>query len=155
MVGPNIVCSQGDCKGFLCAQTVGKVWIGWSLAEAKNYLHQRVVMKSACHLQNHELAIRNTPYFSTASRISPDIDLLLRPDEEVLDSNLLEVPDVVTESGDLQVLQPFVQRRLPLAAQHFTTNQRLPQVLEETLSQAVAKRPYGIIALVITPGYTQ
>lgn len=106
-------------------------------------------MKSACHLQNHELAIRNTPYFSTASRISPDIDLLLRPDEEVLDSNLLEVPDVVTESGDLQVLQPFVQRRLPLAAQ------RLPQVLEETLSQAVAKRPYGIIALVITPGYTQ
>lgn len=81
-----------------------------------------------------------------------DIDLLLRPDDEGLDSEPVDVLGVVTESGDLQVVQPFVQRRLaPSAAQHFTTNQRLPQVLENALRQAVVKRPYGIIVLGITP----
>lgn len=81
-----------------------------------------------------------------------DIDLLLRPDDEGLDSEPVDVLGVVTESGDLQVMQPFVQRRLaPPAAQHFTTNQRLPTILEDALRPAVAKRPYGIIVLGITP----
>ncbi|MEG3807003.1 hypothetical protein DBT53_004390, partial [Aerococcus mictus] len=81
-----------------------------------------------------------------------DIDLLLRPDDEGLDSEPVDVLGVVTESGDLQVVQPFVQRRLtPPVAQHFTTNQRLPQVLDNALRQAVAKRSYGIIVLGITP----
>lgn len=85
-----------------------------------------------------------------------DIDLLLRPDDEGLDSDPVDVLGVVTESGDLQVVQPFVQRRLaPPITQHFTTSQRLPQVLEDALRQAVAKRPYGIIVLGITPGDTQ
>jgi hypothetical protein len=85
-----------------------------------------------------------------------DIDLLLRPDDEGLDSKPVDVLGVVTQSGDLQVVQPFVQRRAaPSAAPHFTTNQRLPQVLEDALRQAVAKRPYGIIVLGITPGDTQ
>lgn len=85
-----------------------------------------------------------------------DIDLLLRPDDEGLDSEPVDVLGVVTESGDLQVVQSFVQRRVaPPATQHFTTNQRLPQVLEDALRQAVAKRPYGIIVLGITPGDTQ
>lgn len=81
-----------------------------------------------------------------------DIDLLLRPDDEGLDSEPVDVLGIVTESGDLEALQPFVQRRLaPPAAQHFTTNQRLPQVLDNALRQAVTKRPYGIIVLGITP----
>lgn len=85
-----------------------------------------------------------------------DIDLLLRPDDEDLDSEPVDVLGVVTESGDLQVMQPFVQRRLaPQEAEHFTTDQRLPQVLEDALRQAVAMRPYGIIVLGITPGDTQ
>ncbi|KGE06275.1 hypothetical protein LA03_32375 [Burkholderia gladioli] len=85
-----------------------------------------------------------------------DIDLLLRPDDEGLDSDPVDVLGIVTESGDLQVVQPFVQRRAaPSAAQHFTTNQRLPQALEDALRLAVAKRPYGIIVLGITPGDTQ
>jgi len=84
-----------------------------------------------------------------------DIDLL-RPDDEGLDSDPVDVLGIVTESGDLQVVQPFVQRRAaPSAAQHFTTNQRLPQVLEDALRLAVAKRPYGIIVLGLTPGDTQ
>lgn len=54
------------------------------------------------------------------------------------------------------MMQPFVQRRLaPQEAEHFTTDQRLPQVLEDALRQAVAMRPYGIIVLGITPGDTQ
>lgn len=85
-----------------------------------------------------------------------DIDLLLRPDDEGLDSEPVDVLGVVTESGDLQVMQPFVQRRLaPQEAQHFTTDQCLPQALEDALRQAVANRPYGIIVLGITPGDTQ
>lgn len=85
-----------------------------------------------------------------------DIDLLLRADDEGLDSEPVDVLGVVTKSGDLQVERPFVQRRLaPPKAQHFTTAQRLPQVLEDALRQAVAKRPYGIIVLGITPGDTQ
>ena len=85
-----------------------------------------------------------------------DIDLLLRPDDEGLDSEPVDVLGVVTESGVLQVMEPFVQRRLaPQEAQQFTTNQRLPQVLEVALRQAIAKRPYGIIVVGITPGDTQ
>ncbi|MES2251665.1 MAG: hypothetical protein V4645_30650 [Pseudomonadota bacterium] len=85
-----------------------------------------------------------------------DIDLLLRPDDEGLDSEPVNVLGVVTAAGDLQMLQPFVQRRLtPPAAQRFTTYQRLPQVLEFALGQALAKRPYGVIVLGITPGDTQ
>ncbi|ARS49423.1 hypothetical protein ACIRTQ_09735 [Pseudomonas aeruginosa] len=84
-----------------------------------------------------------------------DIDLLLRPDDEGLDSEPVDVLGIVTESGDLQVVQPFVQRRAAPAAQHFTTTQRLPQVLEDALRLAVTKRPYGIIVLGITPGDTQ
>lgn len=81
-----------------------------------------------------------------------DIDLLLRPDDEGLDSEPVDVLGVVTASGDLQVVQPFVQRRLaPPKAQYFKTDQRLPQVLEDVLRQAVATRPYGIIVLGITP----
>lgn len=81
-----------------------------------------------------------------------DIDLLLRPDDEGLDSEPVDVLGVVTESGNLQVVQPFVQRRLtPPVAQHFTTNQRLPPVLDNALRQAVTKRPYGIIVLGIAP----
>lgn len=81
-----------------------------------------------------------------------DIDLLLRPDEEDLDSEPVDVLGVVTDSGELQVVQPFVQQRLmPPVAQHFTTDQRLPEVLEDALKQAVTKRPYGIIVLGITP----
>ncbi|HHF9082028.1 TPA: hypothetical protein ACPTZX_005285 [Escherichia coli] len=81
-----------------------------------------------------------------------DIDLLLRPDDEGLDSEPVDVLGIVTESGDLQVVQPFVQGRLaPPTAQHFTTNQRLPQVLENALRQALEKRPYGVIVLGITP----
>lgn len=85
-----------------------------------------------------------------------DIDLLLRPDDEPLDSEPVDVLGVVTEAGDLQVVRPFVQRRLaPPATQHFATDQRLPPVLEDALRQAVAKRPYGVIVLGITPGDTQ
>jgi hypothetical protein len=85
-----------------------------------------------------------------------DIDLLLRLGDEGLDSEPVDVLGTVTESGDLQVVQPFVQHRVtPPAAQHFTTSQRLPQVLEDALRQAVTKRPYGIIVLGITPGDTQ
>lgn len=81
-----------------------------------------------------------------------DIDLLLRPDEEDLASEPSDVLGVVTDSGELQVVQPFVQRRLgPPVAQHFTTDQRLPQVLEDALKQAVKNRPYGTIVLGITP----
>ncbi len=81
-----------------------------------------------------------------------DIDLLLRPDDEPLDSEPVDVLGVVTASGELQVVQPFVQRRLaPSATQRFTTDQRLPQVLEDALRQAVAQRPYGVIVLGITP----
>lgn len=40
-----------------------------------------------------------------------DIDLLLRPDDEGLNSDPVDVLGIVTESGDLQVVQPFVQRR--------------------------------------------
>lgn len=84
-----------------------------------------------------------------------DIDLLLRPDDEGLDSEPVDVLGIVTGSGDMQVVQPFVQHRAAPAAQHFTTSQRLPQVLEDALKQAVTKRPYGIIVLGITPGDTQ
>jgi hypothetical protein len=81
-----------------------------------------------------------------------DIDLLLRPDDEGLDSEPVDVLGVVTETGDLLVIRPFVQRRLaPPPAQHFTTNQRLPQVLEDALRQAIVKRSYGVIVLGITP----
>lgn len=84
-----------------------------------------------------------------------DIVLLLRPDDEGLDSEPVDVLGAVTASGDLQVIQPFVQRRLaPPATQHFTTSQRLPQVLEDALRLAIAKRPYGIIVLGITPADT-
>lgn len=85
-----------------------------------------------------------------------DIDLLLRPDDEPIDSEPVDVLGIVTTAGDLQVVQPFVQRRLaPSEAQHFATDQRLPQVLEDALKQAVAQRPYGVIVLGITPGDTQ
>lgn len=85
-----------------------------------------------------------------------DIDLLLRPDDEGLDSEPVDVLGVVTASGDLQVVQPFVQRRLaPPAAQRFATDQRLPSVLEDALRQAVVKRPYGVIVLGIAPGDAQ
>ena len=80
-----------------------------------------------------------------------DIDLLLRSDDDGLDSDPVDVLGVVTASGDLQVVQPFVQRRLaPSDGQRLTTNQRLPRVLEAALQQAVAKRLYGIIVLGIT-----
>lgn len=85
-----------------------------------------------------------------------DIDLLLRPDDEGLDSEPVDVLGIITDSGDLQVMQPFVQRRFaPPTVQHFTTSQRLPQALEDALRQAVATRPYGIIVLGISPGDTQ
>lgn len=95
------------------------------------------------------VVLLNTP---VPENLHSDIDLLLRPDDQGLDSDPVDVLGVVTESGDLQVMRPFVQRRLaPPAAQHFRTNQRLPQVLENALRQAVAKRPYGVIVLGITP----
>lgn len=76
-----------------------------------------------------------------------DFALLLSPDNKI-DSLQMDVLGVATESGDLQVVEPFVQRRLiPAKIQNFITTQRIPEVLETTLKQAVTKRPYGIIAL--------
>ncbi|MDP3246429.1 MAG: glyoxalase superfamily protein [Polaromonas sp.] len=81
-----------------------------------------------------------------------DIDLLLRPEDEGLDSEPVDVLGVVTDTGELRVVQPFVERRMaPPTTQAFTTTQKLPQVLEDALRQGVSQRPYGVIVLGVTP----
>lgn len=76
-----------------------------------------------------------------------DIDLMLRPDGEGLDSDPVDVLGIVTESGDLQVVKPFVKARVHPTKQSFITDQRLPQELEEVLTEAVAKRTHGVVVL--------
>lgn len=83
-----------------------------------------------------------------------DIDLLLRPDDEGLDSEAVDTLGIVAKSGDLQVMRPFVRERArPPAQQHFATAQRLPPVLEDALKQAVVKRPYGVVVVGISPSH--
>ncbi len=81
-----------------------------------------------------------------------DIDLLLRPEDEELDSEPVDVLGVVTDTGELRVVQPFVERRMtPPTTQVFTTTQKLPQVLEDALRRGVSQRPYGVIVLGVSP----
>jgi hypothetical protein len=81
-----------------------------------------------------------------------DIDLLLRPEDEGLDSEPVDVLGIVTDAGELRVVHPFVERRmLPATQEAFSTTQRLPQVLEDALKQAVSQRPYGVIVLGVSP----
>lgn len=81
-----------------------------------------------------------------------DIDLLLRPEGEGLDTEPVDVLGVVTDAGELMVVHPFVERRMrPPTKQTFTTTQRLPQVLEDALKQAVSQRPHGVIVLGVAP----
>lgn len=90
-----------------------------------------------------------TPY---PENVHSDVDLLLRHDDEPLDSEPVDVLGVVDASGDMQVVHPFVKKRLTQPqAQEFTTVQRLPPALEDALRQAVLKRPYGLVVLGITP----
>ncbi len=82
-----------------------------------------------------------------------DITLLLSDEGDGSDGELADVLGVVTETGDLRVVQPFVDHRVePDNTQPFTTKERLPMPLENALRLAVEKRPYGIIVLGVTPG---
>jgi hypothetical protein len=77
-----------------------------------------------------------------------DIELLLRSEDEGPEIKSIDTLGIVTEAGELKVLTPFVQqRKLASTTSPFSTSQKLPGILESALKQAIAIRPFGIIAL--------
>ncbi len=100
----------------------------------------------------HSLRIAALVRTPSLQNLYSDIDLLLRPEGEGLDTPLVDTLGIVTQAGDMQVVMPFVaSRSKPVAEPISVTDQRLPEALESALADALKIRPFGILLFGVSP----
>lgn len=101
---------------------------------------------------SHSLRIAVLAKTPMLKNLRSDIDLLLRPKGESLDTQPVDTLGIITAAGDMQVMTPFVaSRSKPDAKLASVTNQRLPAELEQAFAGALKSRPFGIVLFGVSP----